>query len=395
MSLILLTLLGIFLALVGHVLIWAEVVNRVHSLGISRKIVKTVTLLSGLILAFLPVLYALRIVWSGFETFLPRSGTALRPESLYLVACWAATALAMTQLAIRYLCHRPPHVLRHHRTSLINLAAPPGSADSPDHEHHFLARMPGNESLRLDLAERALELARMPAELEGLTILHLSDLHFTGRIGKAYFQEVVRLANEMAPDLVAITGDLVDVDDCIDWIPDTLGRLTSRYGSYFVFGNHDLLVNTDRLRHVMVDAGLIDVGNRWKEVPVRGTSLLVIGNQVPWICPAADLAEAPPPPPEGPLRIVLAHTPDQLPWAQTSEADLMLAGHLHGGQIRLPLIGALLAPSRRGVKYAQAGVFHAPPTVMHVSRGISGIYPIRMNCPPEMVRLVLHAPHRA
>ena len=63
---------------------------------------------------------------------------------------------------------------------------------------------------------------------------------------------------------------------------------------------------------------------------------------------------------------------------------------MHGGQIRLPFIGPIFAPSRQGVKYA-SGVFHAPPTVMHVTRGISGKLPLRMNCAPEMARLVLHA----
>ena len=81
---------------------------------------------------------------------------------------------------------------------------------SPEHPHHFLVHLPGNESLQLDLTERAIDLPRLPPALDGLSIVHLSDLHFTGRVGKAYFQEVVRLSNELEPDLVAITGDLVD-----------------------------------------------------------------------------------------------------------------------------------------------------------------------------------------
>jgi predicted MPP superfamily phosphohydrolase len=388
-----LPLLVILGALTGHVLLWAELVNRVHSLAVRRSLLKSSTFLGALAATMIPLGYAARIARDGFEPFLPHFGwTLLQPGSLYLVVCWTVVAVTAVRLGRRCLLDRPPDVLRHYRTYLVDLAAPRGTPQTPDHEHHFLAHMPGNESLQLDVAERALELARMPADLEGLTVLHLSDLHFTGRISKAYFQEVVRLANELDPDLVAITGDLVDVDDCIDWIPDTLGRLNSRWGSYFVFGNHDLLVDSQRLRRVMIDSGLIDLGNRWLEVPVRGTSLLMIGNQLPWIRPAASLKDAPPPAPGGPLRIVLAHTPDQLSWARTQEADLLLAGHLHGGQIRLPLLGPLLAPSRAGVKYARSGVFHASPTVMHVTRGVSGMYPVRMNCPPEIVRLLLHAP---
>jgi len=92
----------------------------------------------------------------------------------------------------------------------------------------------------------------------------------------------------------------------------------------------------------------------------------------------------------GPLRIVLSHSPDQLKWAQTHDADLLLAGHTHGGQVCFPLVGAILTPSRVGVKYS-SGIFYAPPTIMHVTRGVSGRFPIRLNCPPEMARLVLRA----
>jgi uncharacterized protein len=89
------------------------------------------------------------------------------------------------------------------------------------------------------------------------------------------------------------------------------------------------------------------------------------------------------------LRSALSHSPDQIEWAQSNDVDLLLAGHLHGGQIRIPIIGPILAPSRRGVEYS-SGVFLIPPTIMHVSRGISGEVPIRMNCPPEVTKLVLH-----
>jgi hypothetical protein len=223
-------------------------------------------------------------------------------------------------------------------------------------------------------------------------IAHLSDLHFSGRIGKAYFQEVVRLANELQPDLVAITGDLIDKNDCIDWIPETLGRLQACYGVYFVLGNHDLWIDHRRLRRTLTDCGLIDVGGRWLPIRVRDESIILAGNELPWFSPAADLATVPRQSTDGrPLRVALCHSPDQFQWCRAGDVDLMLAGHNHGGQIRIPLVGPIFAPSRWGVKYA-SGTFHSPPTVMHVSRGISGKTPLRMNCPPELGCLVLHAP---
>ena len=89
-------------------------------------------------------------------------------------------------------------------------------------------------------------------------------------------------------------------------------------------------------------------------------------------------------------RILLSHSPDQIPWARRQNFDLMLAGHTHGGQIRFPVLGPIVAPSLFGVRYA-SGVFHEAPTLMHVSRGVSGLDPIRVNCPPEVTRITLRA----
>jgi predicted MPP superfamily phosphohydrolase len=107
------------------------------------------------------------------------------------------------------------------------------------------------------------------------------------------------------------------------------------------------------------------------------------------------MTSAPPPPSAGgPPRILLSHSPDQIDWAQAHDFDLMLAGHTHGGQFCLPLIGAVLTPSLRGVKYA-SGVFSAPPTLMHVTRGVSAELPVRLNCPPELSRLTLRKVRRS
>jgi uncharacterized protein len=90
---------------------------------------------------------------------------------------------------------------------------------------------------------------------------------------------------------------------------------------------------------------------------------------------------------------LLAHTPDRLRWAREHEIDLVIAGHTHGGQIRAPLLGPIVAPSHHGVRYA-SGTFFESPTLMHVSRGVSGLTPLRWNCSPEITRLVLKVDSR-
>jgi predicted MPP superfamily phosphohydrolase len=77
-----------------------------------------------------------------------------------------------------------------------------------------------------------------------------------------------------------------------------------------------------------------------------------------------------------------------MPWARRHQIDLMLAGHNHGGQIRLPLIGSILVPSRFSRRY-DCGTFFEPPTLLHVSRGLGGQHPLRYNCRPEVTRITL------
>ena len=381
----------VLLALVGHAALWVAFFNRTHSTAMPRWLLRLVTVLAFACAVLIPPAFALWFILGG-SSLQGRQWLVLAWLGvLYLALCWIAGLATILRWIGRRVFDRPPSVLRACRTRLIDLVSRMSPAADQHNEHHFLANLPGNQILQLDVVDRTLEVPRLAPELDRLSIVHVSDLHFTGLVGKSYFEEVVHQSNLLDPDLVAITGDLIDKPECMKWIPDTLGKLTSRHGVYFVLGNHDQRVGPERLRKTLVDSGLQDLGCLWKEVRIKGQSVILAGNELPWFPPAADMTHAPPPSSVGgSLRIALAHTPDQLEWGQANQIDLLLAGHTHGGQIRIPLIGAILSPSRVGVKYA-SGTFHAPPTIMHVTRGVSGQFPVRMNCPPEMVRLSLRA----
>ncbi len=253
--------------------------------------------------------------------------------------------------------------------------------------------VPGNQVLQIAVQEKQCELERLPAALDGLSIVHLSDLHITGRIGLDFFREVARQTNVLRPDVIAVTGDIIDELELIDWIPEIFSQLSAPLGSYFVLGNHDLFTrDPERVRQALTAVGLVDLGGQWRQLDAGDGQILLAGNELPWFAPGPDMQHAPPRSTDHrQLRVLLSHTPDQFDWARRWDFDLMLAGHTHGGQISPPLVGPIVSPSWHGVKYA-SGTFYKQPTLMHVSRGISAELPIRLNCRPELTKLVLRNP---
>ncbi len=381
----------VLLTLIGHGFVWVFLVNRLHAVAIPKWVCKGLTAVMFALAAGIPPF----IVWEvtgpksawGFAVKLVRGHRGI---VVYGALCLAAGIWATLQWAWRRFRRPDPGIEQYCRVRAPVLLASSQAAGGAA-EHSMLARLPGNEILRLEEVDRGIGLPRLPSALDGISILHLTDLHFTGRVGKSYFVELVRRANLREPDLVALTGDLIDYEALTPWVRDTLAQLKAPEGVYFVLGNHERRVDTRAFRELLVGHGLVDLGGRWIETQIRGQRLILAGNEEPWFRPAADLREAPAPSSQGgPLRIALAHSPDRLSWARRHQVDLFLAGHTHGGQICIPGIGPIFSPTLCGVRYA-CGTFYAPPTVMHVSKGVSADLPLRFRCPPEAVRLTLHA----
>ncbi|MCE9545743.1 MAG: metallophosphoesterase [Planctomycetia bacterium] len=378
------------LAFVGHLTLWVALYNQLHGRAIPWWLVHKTNLPVFLFVGGLPIYVGWWYMVRGGHVLAAFDHGASFP-AVYLACCVMSGAFYI----IFWLVHlgRPPlgTQLSNHTTHL-NLLAELGPRYDGPRWTTMLARLPGNQILELSVHEKEIEIPRLPPELDGLSIAHLSDLHFTGRVGKAWFEEVVRRVDAMQPDLIAVTGDLIDREHTFPWIADTLGQLKARYGVYFVLGNHDLRVDSRQVRKLVEGCGLVDLGSRWLVREIRGQQVVLAGNELPWFSPAADLSAAPPRQADsGPLRIVLSHSPDQLHWARRNDVDLIMAGHTHGGQFRLPVIGATVTSSLIGSRFA-AGTYYVAPTVMHVSRGLSGTIMFRINCPPELTRLVLRCP---
>jgi uncharacterized protein len=374
---------------IGHLVLWVALVNRIHALGIHRIWIDLLTGICGLMLVGVPAAIFIAVLN-------PFSSDAAPPRPLFSVTAWSyiigcsvlAIVSAFQRWQWRRHSERTGSLLSNHTSHSRPSAEAKRELTAPGIPT-WLSQLPFNDVLDLCLQEKRLAIPRLTVDHDGIRIVHISDLHMSGRLTKAYYRRVVEMVNDCNADLVALTGDIVERKRCIDWIPETLGKLRAQGGVYYVLGNHDLNVDEHRLKAALADAGLIHVGGICRPLAVRGTSMILAGNELPWYEPAANMNDCPPHDGAGlPLRVVLSHSPDQFAWAQACDVDLVMAGHVHGGQVRLPLLGPITAPSLHGVRYV-SGVFRAGNTVMHVSRGTGSLTPLRYDCPPEIALLRL------
>jgi uncharacterized protein len=262
------------------------------------------------------------------------------------------------------------------------------------------------ERHRLEITQRTVELARLPAALDGLRIAQISDIHYEQYTEPYFIREVVAQVNRVSPDLVVLNGDYVSGGPepsikgaessypCAEILAGI--RCTQRW---CVLGNHDIAVGQGGA--VVLDAleshGLPVLENRHVPFERDGARLWIAGvKDIGLSNPDLRLAV-----PRGlqsaqePV-ILLAHEPDYADHVvRHGGVDLMLSGHTHGGQIRLPFGGAIYLPPL-GRKYPE-GHFHLENGLqLYVNRGIgtSGV-PFRVWCRPELTVITLRRPRVA
>jgi predicted MPP superfamily phosphohydrolase len=244
-------------------------------------------------------------------------------------------------------------------------------------------RLQGNEAFRLHKRDWELAYPALPEALEGLTIVQLTDLHLAPCYGLRFFEHVIEACQGWPADLVVITGDLVEDDEVISWLEPLLKPLEARLGKFAILGNHDNECHPRRILDALAEAGFESLEGHWVEVEANGSTLALGGTLYPW-GPAPDPRTIPP----AEFRILLSHSPDLLYRAERWGVDLMLSGHNHGGQIRLPAVGPVFMPSVYSRRFDR-GFFRRGPTLMYVSEGIAGTHPARYGCPPEICRFTL------
>jgi predicted MPP superfamily phosphohydrolase len=370
--------------IVGHTAILINGVNLWYGRALPRQLLAVIRAIHALLVPLVLLAYWWVYSWNIEGAFAWGSPSFLRLFApAYAAVCMVVAYGFLPIITIVRIARRPSALLQNH-TRTIDVAAKLGYKPLGRSKYQWMGRLPGNEIYKVDFAEKTLRLPRLPAALDGLTILHLSDLHFSGTPDRDFYYEAMDVCRAWEPDVVAISGDIVDSDHHHRWILPLLSRLRWRHAAFAILGNHDMWHEPNLVRRRVKRLGIEMLGNSWKCINIRGESIVVIGNEAPWVRPAPDLKGCP----AGVFRLCLSHTPDNIHWARQHEIDLVLAGHCHGGQIRLPGFGSVLVPSRFGRRY-DCGTFDEGPTVLHVVRGLAAQHPLRYNCRPEIALLVL------
>jgi len=247
-------------------------------------------------------------------------------------------------------------------------------------------------SYQLEVDRVQVRSARVPPELDGFTIGQLTDIHSGPNIEAAYIERAARMLMNLSPDLIALTGDYVQRSRPISAAARALRALRAPHGVYGVLGNHDIWRDAAEAEQAfgqwLAPESFALLRNRRRALRIGDTPLHVVGVDDVWE-KRHDLPRALGGAPPGEPAILLAHEPDFADQATAAHPFILqMSGHSHGGQVRLPGVGALVLPEL-GKKYP-IGMAQTGGMLVYTSRGVGMISPhVRINCPPEITLLTL------
>lgn len=243
---------------------------------------------------------------------------------------------------------------------------------------------------------------RIPTAFDGFQIAQVSDLHNTV-FGKNN-AELLQALSECEPNIIVITGDLVDAEHTeIDIALDFAKEATQIASTYYVTGNHEAcLPQYDELKTGLESSGVVVLEDTLTQLGYKDELITLIGLSDPSFTIKGDMFGEIPAMIDTKLRgliedkdgytILLSHRPELFETYVNCGVDLVFSGHAHGGQFRLPFIGGLVAPNQGLFPQYDAGLYTKGDTNMIVSRGLgNSIIPIRFNNRPEIVLLKLIA----
>lgn len=236
----------------------------------------------------------------------------------------------------------------------------------------------------------------LPGAFEGFKIAHVSDLH-NAVFGRKN-ERLLSLIRAAEPDIIAITGDLIDsrhtdIDSAMAFV-EAAAEIAP---VYYVTGNHESRLDFDEIEPRLIAAGARVLRNEAEDIGRGGERIRLAGIDDPSFIRTGGTAE------EraaaeleqlgdggGTFTVLLAHRPELVEVYAEYGAGLVLSGHAHGGQVRLPLLGGLYAPGQGLLPEYDSGLFSLGETQMVVSRGLgNSVAPLRVNNRPELVIMTL------
>ena len=249
----------------------------------------------------------------------------------------------------------------------------------------------------LQVVPRTFSIKNLPDAFDGFRIAQLSDIHLEEYTEPYFLQEAVERINALQPDLVVLTGDFISrgprptafAIKTAGLCAEILSTLTAPQ-RYAILGNHDVAVGSQPIISVLEAHGTPVLVDSYTPIERGNAHIWLAGANDPGVSTCyLDLAI--PPNPNAPV-IFLCHEPDFVDTVVQHPRfpliDLMLSGHTHGGQVRLPFVGPLLLPPM-GQKYV-TGLFHFGHLQLYVNRGLGTVgLPVRLNCPPEITDITL------
>ena len=335
---------GVWVA--AAVCLWLIVCNR-WVMNWTDGPLKTATLVGGLLLM---------------------TGSALWLGSAHLSARWHAVPLVVLGLVVVGELRR--FALRRAASAEVPVSVSPS------------ARSRWSPNTTTDLAVIR-HLASAPC-LRGdrLRVVQLSDLHVTDQVPYDYYVSVLETAARQEPDLLILTGDFVSSRRRMDLVEELLrDRLEARLGVFGVLGNHDYWTDSLAVRRVLERVGVQLLRGECRRLTLRdGATLQLCGTEQPWgVTLHADAVR------EADFTLVLSHNPDNIYELASMGVSAVFGGHYHGGQFRIPGLGAFVVPSRYGRRFDR-GRFRIGNTDLFVSSGVGvDMPPLRIYCRPDIL----------
>jgi len=242
---------------------------------------------------------------------------------------------------------------------------------------------------RTDFRVRELDvlLPGLPRDLDGLRLLQLSDIHLSPFLSEAEFARVIDAANELRPDLVVVTGDLISSrSDPLDACIRQLARLKAEAGIFGCMGNHERYADAEEYTaEAALRVGIRFLRSQSQQLRFGNATLNLVGVDYQALAAKknyirhAERLIVP-----GACNVLLSHNPDVFPVAAQQGYNLLLAGHTHGGQVTIEILDQSINPARFFTPYVY-GLYRTGAAAAYVTRGIGTIaIPARIGAPPEI-----------